>query len=175
MGEFKLTRGLLSAYYIAVLISYPLFNLIQDLINSWVTWLVSATKVATGISLQSSGQLWLALFFVCFVITAIIRKFVVQPLGFFINDEGAPTWELWVTLFLVLGAYVYFLNQIFAQPMPKEWPIWLLKLVDGYKNTFFVTSSDSAENQTWVIVPWLWNIAPITFMYVRTRLKPASK
>ncbi len=174
MAEFKLSRGLLSAYYIAVLISYPLFRLIKDSINVWVTWLISAIKVSTGATLQGNAPLWLSLFFVCFAITFLIRKFIVQPLGFYINDEGATNVELWVTLFLILGAYIYFINQVFSQPMPTELPVWIMKLVDGYKHTFVTTSVTSIEeNNTWVIVPWLWNIAPIAFMYFNVRLKKA--
>jgi hypothetical protein len=176
MAEFKLSRKLLSAYYIAALISYPLFDLIKESINIWVAWLVSATKVATGASLQGNASLWFALFLVCFAVTFAIRKWIVEPLGFFINEEGANNVELWVTLFLVLGAYIYFINQVFNQPMPTEWPIWILKLVDGYKHTYTVTSVQSIEeNNTWVIVPWLWNVAPIAFMYFNVKIKPAGK
>ena len=175
MGEFKLTRGLLSAYYISVLISYPLFNLMKDVIIGWVTWLVSVIKVTTGATLQGNGPLWFSLFFVCFAITFLIRKFVVQPLGFYINQEGGNNVELILLLLLVLGSYIYFLNQVFTQPLP-EWPVWLLKLVDGYKHTYMVTQvSGVEERNAWVFVPWLWNLGPIAFMYFRVLVKPVTK
>lgn len=176
MGEFKLSRGLISAYYIAVLISYPLLSLFQDAIRNIVSWLISVVKVTTGATLQGNESLWFTLVFVCFVITFLIRRYVVEPLGFYINQEGATNVELGIMLFLVVGAYIYFINQVFQQPMPLNWPIWILKLVNGYKNTYSVTSVQSIEeSNTWIIVPWLWNLGPILFMYFSVRLKPKPK
>ena len=166
MGEFKLSRGLISTYYIAVLISYPLLSLFQDAIRNIVSWLISVVKVTTGATLQGNESLWFTLVFVCFVITFLIRRYVVEPLGFYINQEVATNVELGIML----------LNQVFQQPMPLNWPIWILKLVNGYKNTYSVTSVQSIEeSNTWIIVPWLWNLGPILFMYFSVRLKPKPK
>jgi hypothetical protein len=147
-----------------------LFQLLNGVVQDLTTWLVSALKTTAGISINNTS-IWICLFFVCFFITFLIRKFIVQPLGFYIRDEGAPSWELFVLVLLVLGFYIYLLNQVFDQPMPSSWPTSLLKLVDGYENTFAnAGNAPLEERNTWSVVPWLWNIGPIGFMFVRTRL-----
>jgi hypothetical protein len=170
MKEFKLTRRLLSSYYIAALFSFLFFQMLPAPIQGITTWLISALKVSVGVSVNNTST-WFALFFVCFAITWAIRVIIVEPLGFYINDEGAPFWELIILTLLVLGFYVYLLNQVFDYPMPETLPKFVLQAVDGYKNTYVVTSAGSIEERnTWAIVPWLWNFGPITFMYVRTKL-----
>lgn len=173
LKEFKLSRGLLSSYYIAAIFSFFLFQLpmVKEVIKGTATWLISALKVAAGIEISNTSA-WLTLFLVCFCITFAMRRFVVYPLGFYINDEGAPTWELIALALLVLGFYIYLLNQVFIdQPMPASWPRFLLRLLDGYKNTFSVaTPATIEERNTWAVVPWFWLVGPLTFMYVRTKL-----
>jgi hypothetical protein len=172
LDEFKLTRGLLSSYYISAIFTFFVFQipLATDMIRSIASWLINALEVLLNFKIQIGGT-WLVLFVVCFFFTSMLRRFVVYPLGFYINDEGAPAWELVVLIFLILGFYTYLLNQVFTEPMPLETPVALLRFVDGYRNTYISVSPTSAqESITWSIVPWFWYFFPIAFMYVRTKL-----
>ena len=171
ISEFKLSRGLFSSYYIAGIFSYFLFELTKEWIISLTTWVINVVETELGYKVNNPST-WLFLFFVCFLITFLIRRYIVYPLGFYINEEGAPTWELIVLGCLVFGSYIYLLNQVFDQPMPSNWPKQLLKLVDGYKNTFSVSQTNQSlvERNTWAIVPWLWTVGPILFMIARTKL-----
>jgi hypothetical protein len=144
--------------------------LFDDTIYKISTWLVSFVKVFFNLSVNNTSA-WMSLFVVCFAITFVLRRFVVEPMGFYISEEGAPGWELAVLLVLVLGFYIYMLNQNFDQPMPETWPKNLLKLLDGYKHTYTPTATSIEERNTWLIVPYFWTITPLAFMYFRTKLR----
>jgi hypothetical protein len=173
LDEFKISRGLLSSYYIAAIFTYFLFQLptVTDIVLNIATWLISFMTVTTIASVENSN-VWYFLFFVCLCITTLIRRLIVYPLGFYINDEGAPAWELAVLAVLVLGFYVFLLNQVFVNtPMPSNIPPLIVRAVDGYYNSFQFNSQTSVEvRNTFVIVPWFWYIFPISFMYVKTLL-----
>jgi hypothetical protein len=172
--EFKISRGLLSSYYISAIFTFFLFQipLAQELVRSTASWIINALEVILSIRIEAGG-IWVVLFLVCFFITSVLRRYVVYPLGFYINDEGAPAWELTVLIVMVLGFYTYLLNQVFPEPMPLQTPELVLRFVDGYENTYNTLSPDSTqENITWGIVEWFWYFFPLAFMYVRTKLMP---
>jgi hypothetical protein len=172
LDDFKLNRGLLSSYYISAIFTFFVFQipLMEDVVRSIASWLINALEVLINFRIDIGG-IWIVLFLVCFLITSFLRKFVVYPLGFYINDEGAPAWELIVLATLVLGFYTYLLNQVFSEPMPSQTPIIILRLVDGYDNTYAILTQETyQETITWSIVPWFWYFFPLAFMYVRTKL-----
>lgn len=173
LDEFKISRGLLSSYYIAAIFTYFFFQLpmITNLVLGVATWLISFVTVTASTSVADSN-VWYFLFFVCLCITTLIRRLIVHPLGFFINDEGAPAWELGVLTALILGFYIFLLNQVFIDtPMPSNIPTLLVRAVDGYYNSYQMNSQTTLEvRNTFAIVPWFWYIAPISFMYVKTLL-----
>lgn len=170
--EFKISRGLLSSYYIAAIFTFFFFQLpiASEAVESSSAWIINFLFIILSIQIPT-GSVWIILFLVCFFITSLLRRFVVYPLGFYINDEGAPVWELVALSLIVLGFYIYLLNQVFAEPMPQQTPKALLHFLDGYKNTYRSLSPTSTQELvTWSIVPWFWYVFPITFMYVRTKL-----
>jgi len=169
--DFKPSRKTLSSYYIAAIFSFFLFQLISDLVIKWSNWIASVLTTTARLDVQGDGTLlWLVFFFTTFIFTFLIRRFVVQSLGFYIDTEGAPYWELIILFFIVFGFDIYLLNQVFSQPMPTQlFPQPLIYFLDGGRNTF-PTGNNVAISNTWSFVPWFWNIFPLVFMYVRTKL-----
>lgn len=176
MQEIKPSKPLFSAYYIASLISFFVFQLqfIENIITTIAGWLISFLAYFTGANLRGNGPLWASLFFTCLFFTFLIKKYIVVPLGFYIKEESAKSWEDWALGFIVLGFYIYLLNIIFSQPMPL-WPVWFVRLLGGYRNTYLEDYTRTIEEQNvWSILPWLWHLGPIAFMYVRTILYKKS-
>ncbi|MEI6728294.1 MAG: hypothetical protein WCK98_01500 [bacterium] len=170
-ADFKLRRKILSTYYIAVVFSYFIFRVIAPFITTWVRESARFLTQNTTFNFIESGRFWLFFLFFCFIITFLIRRFVVEPLGFFIEEEGDDTWwENVIMAILILGLYIYLLNQLFTFPMPEWTPEWLARLLGGYKNTFLAFSSQTEEQLSWPILPWIWYIGPIVFMYFRTKV-----
>ncbi len=169
MKEFKFSKSLLSAYYVASLVSFFLFQVARGLISQIAAWVLSFLSVILGFKVQTNGPLWLALFGVCLIITLLIRKFIIEKLDLFVKDEFAKSWQIWVFGLLVLGFFIYIINLSFpSQPMPNDWwPKWFIRFLGGYKNSYpeeFVLSVE--ENNLWSIVPWIWHLGPIAFLYI---------
>jgi len=168
MKEFKLGRSILSGYYVAVLISFFLFQLLKEpIVSTWTTWFVSALKEVFKIDATSRGPAWLSLVFICFLIVFIIRRFVVEILDLHSSKDNSPAWENVVLGFLILGFFFYTINKVFDQPMPKEWftdPF--IKFLGGQSTD--MNNLPITEKNTWTIVPWLWTVGPLVFMYIRT-------
>ena len=168
MKEFKFGKSLLSAYYISILVSFFIFAVSKEIIGSISSWILSFFAVMFGFKAQGNGLLWTWLFIVCFLILILIRKFVVEKLDFFAKDEFEKSWQIWIFGMLILGFFIYIINLSFpSQPMPSDWwPEWLIRFFGGYKNTFpdkFVLSVE--EKNFWQIVPYIWHLGPISFLY----------
>ena len=170
MKELKLTRSLLSGYYVSVMIGFFLFELIREpIVSIWTTWFVSFLKSIFGIDATTTGMSWLALLFVCFVIVFMIRRFIVEVLNLYSNDEDYNEGEKVILLLLILGFFIYVVNSVFRQPMPSGWfPDVVIMLFGGQSDTSSVLNSTVEGRNTWTIVPWLWTIGPVAFMYFRT-------
>lgn len=162
LSDFRLCRKTLSSYYIASMFSFFLFGLLDNLVLDWHKWLSNFVANFTENGIQSQTAIWLIFFLACFSITLIIRHFIIQPLGFYVEEEGAPNWELTVLLFLVLGGYIYNINQVFGQSMPSWLPNFLVSMLGGAKLEETVA--------VWDFMPWVWNIGPVLFLFVRTKL-----
>ena len=170
MKELKLTRSLLSGYYVSIMVSFFLFQLIKEpIVNIWTTWFMSFLKSVFKIDATSRGIAWLSLLFICFVIVFIVRRFVVEVLNLYADDESYTNWEVGFLTLLVLGFFIYTVNQVFSQPMPSEWfPEFAVKLFGGQSNTNSVFTYTVEDRNVWTIVPWLWTVGPLAFMYFRT-------
>jgi hypothetical protein len=169
MKELKLSRSLLSGYYVSVMISFFLFQLIKDpIVTIWTTWFMSFLKSVFKIDSASTGIAWLSLVFICFVLVFIIRRFVVEVLNLYSEDQPYKNWEAGFLGFLVLGFFIYTVNQVFNQPMPSEWfPDFVIKLLGG-QSTSSLVSYTIEDRNVWTIVPWLWTVGPLAFMYLMT-------
>lgn len=171
MNEFKLNRSLLSGYYVAIMISYFLFKLLKEqIVSVWTIWFLSFLKSVFKINATTNGYTWLSLIFICFIVTFIIRRFVVEVLDLHSSNKEGSDWENTVLAFLIFGFFIYTTNQIFSQPMPREWfPEIIIKLFGGDQNTLGGLATASIEERnTWSIVPWIWTIGPLAFMFTRT-------
>ncbi len=170
MKELKLNRSLLSGYYVSILISFFLFQLIKEsIVNLWTTWFISFLAAAFKINATTSGATWLSLVFICFIVVFVIRRFVVEVLNLYSDNESYKPWESGVLLILVAGYFIYVVNKVFSQPMPSAWfPDFLVKLLGGNGEGIEVVALSVEEKNAWTIVPWLWTIGPVAFMYFRT-------
>lgn len=170
MKEFKLSRSLLSGYYVAILASFFLFQLLRDLIVTvWTVWFVSVLKALFNIDATSKGPAYISLLLICFLIVFLIRRFVIEVVDLHASNENNTNSENWVLLFLVFGFFIYTVNQVFTQPMPTEWfPEVVIKFFGGEANSLINVPATPEDKNTWTIIPWLWTIGPLAFMYVRT-------
>ncbi len=163
--RFQFNRSLLTNFYVSTMVSYFLFRLMKETIIQWTRWFVSFVKVVSGATVQSEAGLWFSLLFVCTLISIFIY-YIVFTLDIYSNDTDNQIWDDIVLFFLILGMYVYFVNQVFtSQPMPHIWPKFIINIFGGYENTFGSIASD--EKTAWSIVPWLWTLGPLIFMFFR--------
>jgi hypothetical protein len=171
MNNFKLNRKVLSSYYVAVLISFFLFQLISPFFADGVVNIAGLLGDWFNGDFRNNGRLWLVLLGSAIVLAVIIRQFIVEPLGLFIDNEESG-WEAFVLTILILGFYIYILNQNFTYSMPQDWwmPTWLIRLLGGYRNTFTPFISQAEYVEPWFLIKWLWYLGPIGFLYVRTKI-----
>ncbi len=169
--DFKLDRKILSSYYISVIFAYFIFLTLGDnitlLANNVSAFLFENFKW----DFVSNGRFWYFFVFLCLILVFVLRKFIVEPLGFFVDTDTEPWWETAVFGFLVFGLFLYLFNQAFGFAMPNNFPIWIIKLFGGYKNTYQPSSSLSEVELSWSFLPYLWYIFPIVFMYWRRKIQ----
>jgi len=163
VANFSLTRRILSSYYIAAVVSIFLFQLIETQIINWADFVSNIFTNLTSNPVDSVTETWLIFLFSCFIITALIRQFIIEPLGFAVEDTEAPGWETAILAILVFGFFVYHLNLIFTQEAMPLWiPDFIVKAVGGFK--------PNTVRTVYNFVPWFWNLGPIIFLYLRTKV-----
>lgn len=169
MRDIRLTREFLSSYYVAILIFSSIFGSLKwfkETVGDLQFWLNSFVETFIE-NANGSWVPWLCLFLACFAIVSLIRKFVVMPLGLYVKEEGAVSWELAVLTFLVFGSLLYYLNIYFKQPMPADLPETFVKLFGGYHGNI-----SYQEAKVWSVVPYIWTLGPILFMYIMHKQTP---
>lgn len=154
------TRLVITSFYFAAMISFYIFRLIPDLLFTWTSWLVSFAASTFTLDPTNQGIIWWCLLLVCMTITFIIRKFVVQPLGFYVNGNAVNNSELFILALLVLGFYLYSFNTLFPEYVMPQSPAFIRVLL-GEQDNFLSPASSNA----WSIVPWIWYAGPVVFMY----------
>jgi hypothetical protein len=160
MYKFKPTRLLITSFYFASMISFYIFRLIPDLLFTWTTWFLSFFAQSLSVEVLNEGAVWWCLLLVCMSITFIVRKFVVEPLGFYVNGNATSASELLVLAFLILGFYLYSFNILFPEYMMPDSPeIIRVLLGDNIGNGNIIDAN------AWSIVPWIWYLGPVLFMY----------
>lgn len=166
MPGIKVNKIIISAFYIATLFSFLFFQLLEPIIISTTAWLIGLVQLVFNVRFVGEGPLWLALVIVCFVLVNVIRKLITEPLGFFVNEDGATGSETAILAFLVAGFFIYILNQVFVTiPMPREWfPEWLIRSFDGWREASGARLAPNTR-AVWAIVPWIWHIGPIGYLY----------
>lgn len=161
MNNFKPTRLFITSFYIASLISFNIFRLIPETIETWTSWVLSLFALFIPEDLLTNGYIWFSLMSVCLIITLLVRQFVIEPLGFYVNGKAAGAKEIIILGLLVFGYFIYSLNTGFTQySMPEVFNFIRILLGD----TFVVSESDTTSN-VMSIIPWLWFIGPVAYMY----------
>ena len=166
MPGIKVNKIILSAFYIATIFSFLFFQLLEPIIINVTAWAIGLVQLAFNVRFAGDGPLWLALVLVCFILTNIIRKLITEPLGFYVNEEGATGGEIVFLTILVAGFFIYILNQIFITvPMPRDWfPEWFIRSFDGWREVGGARPTGT-NRAVWAIVPWIWHIGPIGYLY----------
>ncbi len=160
MRNIKPTRLFITSFYVSSLVSFYIFQLIPDLLFTWTQWILSV--FATNIQFEAIGEttVWWALLCVCMAITFMIRKFIIQPLGFYVNGNASSDGELVILSILCLGFYLYSFNTLFPEyTMPATFN--LINILLGDSRNFLTVE----ERDIWTIVPWIWYIGPIAYMF----------
>jgi hypothetical protein len=160
--EFKITVALLSAYYVSVLLFMVLLKLsfIRDFVATAQIWLASVIKTASNANLES--WYWVCLVLASFIVVFLIKKFIVEPLGLYVNDESSSGIPVFVLALIVLGCFLYYINTALTQPMPAYFPGFLVQLLGGDQNTYVDTNA--AQENVFSIASIIWNIGPIVYL-----------
>ncbi len=155
MNELQLNRRLLSAYFISILFSTLLFRLSffrglirkgRDVMESFITNLTNQ-NVSELIS-------WISLISVCFLIVFTIKRFIVEPMGLYMDaDEDLTRLESGILLILIAGSLIYYVNIYFGQSMPSNSPEIIQSLLVG----------EGGKYES--LIPVLWNIGPLVYLY----------
>ena len=172
MKNFTMNRGVLSSYYISILIAFFLLTLIQNFYTNWVTIVAEYFTLWFNYDWQFDGRIWYIFIFVSLVLVMLIRQFIVEPLGFLVDTEEGTGWEAFILAFILIGFYIYLLNQIFSYAMPRQWwmPEGLIRFLGGYRNTYTPAISKAAYVETWQVISWFWFIAPLAMIYIRQKI-----
>lgn len=152
--------------YVATLFATALFQL------EGLRWVVANAHIWLANSLQAILTLpvqgwiyWSVMVFVTILVIIIIKFYIVDPLELHANDTDSRGWQVYTFAFLSIGFFLYILNLNFSQPMPAEFPEFLIKALDGTRNTPNIVINSSSESNFYSIFPWIWQLGPIIFMY----------
>ncbi len=161
-----MTPRLVSSYYISILFATVLFQLdaIRWLVSSIHEWIASSLQAITTITIPY-WVYWFLMLFAAFLIITLLKIFIIDPLELHANDSDTRNWQVWLFAFLVLGLFIYILNLNFSQPMPSEFPGFVVKIFQGSRNTPGVEINSVAESNFYSIFPWIWQLGPMMFMY----------
>ena len=177
MSEFQLSRKLLSAYYMSILIFISIVSVFKDFVQYLTTIFAGILYSALNIKIEGTDGIWWALFFVSALVVLVIKQTVVGALGFYVNEESAVSWEKWLLCALVVGCLAYNLNIIFPDYlMPQIVPNFIVKLLNGSKIGLNVTTTSDTIISN-LVAPILWNVGPIALMWImhlKSKMAPAK-
>lgn len=163
---FNWKKPELSEFYLATIFSFFVFQLTEGMVIQIARWFIAGLK--TTLTYQpSDDQLWFCLVFVTFVITMLLMIFLVRPMGLRVDKQAETPWELILTFILVFGFFIYVNNNIFRDvALPSSLPQWVIKLFDGWENTYGTASPGQVfDRNFWSVVPWLWILGPMLVFY----------
>ncbi len=159
--HFQAGRKNLSAWYVAILISFFVFQPLHSIII-WIAEFGIRMLGLAGVQITDSNGIWIVLFMTCFLITLIIKQFFVDNLSINIDKDGGGGPERMLLGFLIIGMYLYVFNRVFTeQPMPTFFPKFAVQLFGGYADSFTGTGEAFSAN-TWIILHGLlWHLGPV--------------
>ncbi len=161
-----MTPRLVSSYYISILFATVLFQLdaLRWLVTTIHKWIASGLQTITTVTIPY-WVYWFLMLFTAFLIITFLRIFIIDPLELHVNDSETRNWQVWFFAFLVSGLLIYILNLNFGQPMPSEFPGFVIKIFQGSRDTSGVEINSAAESNFYSIFPWIWQLGPMMFMY----------
>jgi len=171
LEQFETGRKNLSGWYVAILISFFVFQPLHDWIIKIADFMIKMLDLA-GIKITDQNGIWIILFLTCFLISLAIKMFFVDNLSINIDKDGGSGGEkLWLG-FLLIGMYLYVFNKIFSeQPMPTFFPKFVVNLVGGYASSF-TASGDNFSSNTWIILHGLlWHLGPVATFWIGANLQ----
>lgn len=176
MPKISFNWKFFSSYYISTLIVYFLLQVkvIENILISITYWLATLISVNGYKDIVTDGKIWLLLLVFIVVFTWAMQNFVVQPLGFFVDNENRLTgWMRFLGIILLFGSQIFLINKISNQPMPvnlipipNSWNVFLIRVLGGFENTFPVKETE-VEKMVWQIRDIFWHLGPITFMFLK--------
>jgi hypothetical protein len=175
MSELSLTRVLLSAYYMSILIFISIFSIFDEFIIFMTSLFSNILFSILNIRIEGTDNVWWSLLLVSFGIVFAIKQSIVSPLGFYVNADGSSKWESYALVILVLGCLIYNINILFPNyPMPQIFPNFMVKILNGYRPNLPTSTSDYLLSN--LVAPILWNVGPIVLMWImhlRSKLSPS--
>ena len=168
LPNLSVGRAALSSWYVAILISFFVFQPLRDVIVIIANFFVKMLNSILAIKIADNNGLWIVLFATCFIITFAIQKFFVSSTGLQITKDGGRGIEIYLLMLILIGLYLYVLNKIFIdQPMPTFFPDKVVYLVGGAENTFSLTAQQRSELVIWSVIQGvLFHLGPIIMFWV---------
>jgi hypothetical protein len=170
LPSLQIGRAALSSWYVAILISFFVFQPLRDIIANVTNFLVRVLNNILAIKIIDGNGLWIVLFFVCFIITFAIQRFFVAATGMQITKDGGKSIEIYALALLLIGLYLYVLNKIFIdQPMPTFFPDKIVYLLGGAENTFTLNSQQRSELVIWTVFQgFFFHLGPLFIFWIST-------
>jgi hypothetical protein len=162
---FSWKKPELSEFYLATLFAYFLSQIAGNFVAGATVWLVSGLQSIFQASVRDD-EVWYFLILVCFFATILIRKYLIQPLGLKIDKQATSTGELMLTFFAVFGFFIYIINFLFRQAMPRYWGPFIARVLGGYESTFGAGQANLSDRNFWSIMPWFWILFPLIIFYL---------
>jgi len=169
---FKFDRATLSAFYVASWFSFILFSqLLQEQLSQLADILYTFFSRDLGLTANPQSLFWYSMFLAAFLVTFLVTFFITKPLGVYMNNSSNPMWVDVLFLLLVLGFFVYVVNQSLKQPMPAEFPPQIVRLLGGVESISTRTTSSVWSS----IAAPLWILSPLGLVFLISRVKPAQQ
>ncbi|GAB4145180.1 MAG: hypothetical protein OHK0017_04520 [Patescibacteria group bacterium] len=168
LPDLKIGRANLSSWYVAILISYFVFQPLKEAIINMATYALRFLNTILAVKITDLNGQWLLLFSICLFLTFLIQKFFVTNIGLQASKDGGKGVELYMLTFLLIGLYLYVLNKIFTeQPMATFFPEKAVYLFGGAENTYPAGYLSRTDLTTWgVIHGLLWHLGPIMVLWI---------
>jgi len=168
----KFDRATLSAFYIATWFSFILFGqLLKEQLSQLADIFYNFFARDVQLQVNPSSLFWYSIFLAAFLVTFLLTFFVTKPLGIYMNNSSSAMWVDVVFFFLVVGFFVYVVNQSIQQPMPSEIPPQIVRFLGGVESVSTRTVSPVWSN---IAAPF-WVLSPISLVFLISRVKSAKQ
>ncbi len=178
--EFILNRHFLTGYYVAILISQHVLDLMKDFIVKDLTpWIDNFLKVAVGYDAAIKGTSWFLFALVCFLVVLAVKKIIVEMLDMTSSSSESIRNEVILGSILLVGFFFYTINTTFAEyfiptfgrisPL-RSMPEWIPDIIR--KALYDPGTPVAAGNKFWGFFPVLWTLGPALLMvYIEVQKK----